>query len=453
MSREVTREILTNARAYVAFWMDRAGYEVTHRGVVQERGSNGKVMRLPIQSVLPLDYADDLRKWSETFHESAPDPKDDPANWLPPEDEKKELIDPETGKVFVEKRGPGRPRKGWKYIGPKGKPGRQPAHGIKALSEALLLHAFTEHVHNAMMMERERFVQNLVCEEENMEQMEKFVTALLPPNSPHEVHKMTSAVLSHWVWMVKKKMLGENPVWHIMPIAFGKQGSGKSTAIASFLSPIQDYVIEAGVDQMVDTRFARSLAENLVVFCDELSGIKNADLNTLKALITANTKDYRPLGTNDVLKIQQACSFIAATNKSIQEQIKDETGNRRYFQINCADKLDWDLLASTDMLELWRGVDERRDRGYLEAVLDLITAKQAAERVISPAEEFLQERWKISTTAGASFPVVWERIAVYESYKEWCEKRGFRATNEREFRADCLRAGYELKEGKYEREK
>lgn len=450
MTLEVTREILTNARAYVAFWMIRAGYEVTHRGLVQEKGSDGRVMQLPIHSVLPLDYADDLRKYSEQAHEHGPSPKEDPANWLPPEDtHPKEIIDPETGHVFVAKRGPGRPRKGWKYIGPpKGGPGRPSTHNVKALSESLLLHAFTEHVHRAMLAERERFVYTLVCEEENLEPLQTFVRAILPRDVEESIFEMNVAVLSHWIWQVKKKMKGENPIWHIMPILCGKGGSGKSLAVEKYLlSPISAYVISANLNELTDSRFTRSLSENFVAYCEELAGARTTDMNSLKALITANTQDYRPLGKNDVVKVQQACSLIGCSNESVHEQIKDKTGNRRFFQIDCPDKLDWPVFDTIDYMELWRGVDEKREDGYIKPFLALVQQKQSTERYLSSPEEFLLERAKDSALS-------WERMIVYAGYGAWCEERGHRRVNEREFQADARRAGWTLNQGgRYENSK
>lgn len=415
---EITKDILSDARAYVAFWMNRAGYEVTHRGSVQEVGSHGRMIRIPIHSTLPLDYAADLRKWSDK----------QPSN----KSDDREIVDPETGETILVtlRRGPGRP----------------PQNKVKGLSDKHLMDAFAEFVNNAVQVERDRFVYNLTCQEEDLVLLSQYASAILPSDAGETVHKVTTAVLAHWVWMVKKKMLGENPTWHIMPIFYGPQGGGKSTAIHQFLAPIHDYVLEAPLDEITDSRFARSLSENFVIFCDELAGIRQTDLNTLKLLITASTKDYRVLGKNDVVKVQQACSFIAATNESVQNQINDRTGSRRYFQINTAVKLDWDALKAIDFLELWRGIDERKDRGYIEDVLPLVAEKQAAERPLLPAEEFMNEQKETMKKEAL------ERFYVYRMYRGWSDERGYKPVNERAFQQDVAISGWVLtKEGHYEK--
>jgi hypothetical protein len=120
------------------------------------------------------------------------------------------------------------------------------------------------------------------------------------------------------------------------------------------------------------------LANNYIVLFDELQGAERTDMNALKKQITTVDNSYRKLHTHIVLTVPQRCSFIGATNKPLAENLSDSTGMRRFWEINALQKLDWDSIGAIDYVELWQGIDESKERGYLvENMLEQVLTKQA----------------------------------------------------------------------------
>ena len=51
---------------------------------------------------------------------------------------------------------------------------------------------------------------------------------------------LAAAVLKHFIWQVKQKLLRRPVKHHLMPVVFSpEQGSGKTTFVQKFLGPLQ----------------------------------------------------------------------------------------------------------------------------------------------------------------------------------------------------------------------
>jgi len=114
------------------------------------------------------------------------------------------------------------------------------------------------------------------------------------------------AVLKHWMWGVKRKALGKPVVYHIMPVLFGPQGTGKSEAIHRLLEPWKDYKLSMALNELSDSRHFKSFSCNYVYFADELQNIEKTSMNVLKNQITARENSYRALYTNNTTTVPQA---------------------------------------------------------------------------------------------------------------------------------------------------
>ncbi len=83
-------------------------------------------------------------------------------------------------------------------------------------------------------------------------------------------------------------------------------------------------------------------------------------------------------------------TFIGCSNKDISDTIRDETSNRRFFQIAVM-KVDLAALERIDPLCIWRSIDENAKAPMYanKADLDLITTIQTEQRHRGPVEEWL----------------------------------------------------------------
>jgi hypothetical protein len=131
----------------------------------------------------------------------------------------------------------------------------------------------------------------------------------------------------------------------------------------------------------------------------------------------------RKLGTNTSIDIKQNCTFIGATNRPIDEMIFDRTGMRRFYQINCLEKMNWSAINQIDYLSLIQCIDENREDGYLfGAILDQVRAEQ--EKIVSHDDihHFL------SDSGYAPSPISQGHFTpnqdLYSQYESWIIKNG-----------------------------
>ena len=198
--------------------------------------------------------------------------------------------------------------------------------------------------------------------------------------------------LRNFIYRVKNHM---RQTWrhsvHLMPVFFGPQGSGKTTAVRHLLSPIRDFTSAVGFDVFEHDAKLMKLSVTPVMFFDELAGITKAENERLKDFMHSESRELRRLYGNPVNRTLVS-TFIGCTNKDISTLIRDETGNRRYLQIETP-RLDRSEIVKFDALAMWRSVDENADAPLyanaddLNAILDV----QAEQRHFGKVEHWLNE--------------------------------------------------------------
>lgn len=292
---------------------------------------------------------------------------------------------------------------------------------IRSVAETDMKKAVNELISKEKNAFRQATVKTMKNEGEDLSQVEKFTKVLLGKED-----NQITAILAHWVWLVKNKMRGSRVSYHIMPIFYGKQGGGKTVATNKFLEPLLNYTLNIKMSQLVDERYFFSLSENYCVFFDEMSGASRTDVDALKNQITTDFNDVRKLGTNSISKVAQSCSFIGATNRPLNEQILDSTGMRRFYEIRVIDKLDWDLLESIDFNKLWKGVDENKVDGYIVPFLGEIGLEQQKHVLEEELDVFIRE-FKIDFNQKETIDIKADDL--YQIYTHWAQAAGFKPMN------------------------
>lgn len=290
---------------------------------------------------------------------------------------------------------------------------------IQASAEKILQKALSELITNKKLAYRTALINSFKCDKEDLVPVTAFVKALTGKEDQDDI-----AVVAHWMWQVKTKMVGKTPSYHVMPILFGKQEGGKTVAMNKLIGPINNFRLNISLDQMGDDRYFKAMSENYVIVFDEMQGADRTDIDALKKQVTIDDNDYRPLGTNEVFKVRQACSFIGATNRPVAEQIVDATGMRRFWQLNCMDKLDWNVLSGLDYVAMWKGIDENKADGYILPRISEIRAKQQELVAKDEITMYMEENGIII----GKTPTKRVNVAdLYIHYKSWAETSGFKA--------------------------
>jgi hypothetical protein len=287
---------------------------------------------------------------------------------------------------------------------------------IKGAPETNMRKALDELISIEMVKRRaEIFAKIKFSGTENLEPIERFVKAVTG-----KIEKQVVGVMAHFIWQIKRRLDDKDIVHHIMPILFGAQGGGKSLSVHKLFKPLTNLTLELSLTEVTDPRFYFSLNRNFVVVLDEMAGMKKADVDILKKQISASYNDVRKLNTNVVTKIKQNASFMGTTNRPVNELIFDTTGARRFYEIKALDKLDWETVNSIDYNALFQGIDETKDRGYLEAVLTEVQKDQESLIGIDELNAFMESCQLKDGTKEISSTLV------YEAYKSWAEVNGIK---------------------------
>ncbi len=203
------------------------------------------------------------------------------------------------------------------------------------------------------------------------------------------------AVLSHFLWLVKRHVNGQRAMYHMMPVIVGPQGCGKTETLKQLLQAgLGSYCLTTNFQYLEDERNTPALARNFVVFLDEMAKVNKTDVGNLKRLLTQETLTYRPMRTNDELSVKNNVTLIGASNDNIESLIKDKEMRRFYglqVDVEASNKMGtmermrhWQQLDKVDMLAIWRSVDEAA--GLLPefaAARDSIAATQQADLTAS----------------------------------------------------------------------
>lgn len=256
-----------------------------------------------------------------------------------------------------------------------------------------------------------QLTQKLTYNPTQSDSVASWVTAVCGKKSVLDV-----AVVKHFLWQVKRKLAGLPVEQHMMPVLFGRSGAGKSVAVSRLIEPLKAVALQTDMSIFSDPFSRRAFARNFLVFFDELQGSDNADVNSMKQIITAPIIEWRAMRSERVMSAPQNSTFIGCSNDPVRDRIKDPTSSRRFWQINCADQIDWKAINSIDYLALWRSVDENAPAPVLEHLSDIRKVQEAEIRVKDSIEQWLEEICEVVSFEESSLTT----SELYDSFRDFC---------------------------------
>lgn len=150
----------------------------------------------------------------------------------------------------------------------------------------------------------------------------------------------------------------------------GEQGIGKSTFISVMAGNwLGSLSLSAGAKEQCET-----LTASWIVEIPELKGMRQADTDAIKDLISRTSDDYRAAYARKRTKNPRHCIFIASTNDN--NFLKDTTGNRRFWVVPIKGKGDpgkWFKQLTADRAQIWREARHYYEQGeelYLSEELE-----------------------------------------------------------------------------------
>lgn len=126
-----------------------------------------------------------------------------------------------------------------------------------------------------------------------------------------------------------------------------QQEMGKSWFIRS-LNPFKEkYYTEAPLRDNKDSEFRTS--ENFIYNLEELSSLKNVEVNSLKAIISKVAVKERRAYAKQEIEAPRRCNFWGSTNK---EEFLTDTVNTRWLCFTI-DNINWDYTKDIDINQVW----------------------------------------------------------------------------------------------------
>jgi len=196
-----------------------------------------------------------------------------------------------------------------------------------------------------------------------------------------------------------------------MLILEGNQGIGKSTALKTlcgvewFMDDLYDF---SSKDQIM------KLSRKWIVEISELASMKKAEADDLKRFLSIERDEIRlPYGRKSET-VERRCIFAGTVNPDGTNYLKDTTGNRRYWPIECGSKaIDIDgLMADRD--QIWAEallLFLNHEGHWISPDLVDLVVQQQGDKEITDEVEILVEKaiWarKVGEESGAE---MWEDL-------------------------------------------
>ena len=182
----------------------------------------------------------------------------------------------------------------------------------------------------------------------------------------------------HWMWLVKRRLLGRQINDELMLSIMAEQGVGKSYITRALAEPLGDYYIESDLSALADNREVGKWSKYFIINFEELSKSNGGHANghfpsslceTIKKILTQEEFIIRAMRSHKQFKHLRTFTALATTNISIVDVLGDETGMRRFYQIESSqpahEQFNHEDVANFDFLALWKSIDENLARGYL----------------------------------------------------------------------------------------
>ncbi len=164
----------------------------------------------------------------------------------------------------------------------------------------------------------------------------------------------------------------------------GEQGVGKSTAVSILFG---DNWFADSLPSIDKPDAAIQLAGKWCIEIAELSAMKRADVESIKAFVSRRVDRFRAPYDKSAEDHERQSVFIGTTNRD--DYLKDDTGNRRFWPVLCDGALDFKGLKA-DRDQLWAEALARYRQGerwWLEgAENDVAQAEQSDRREDDPWE-------------------------------------------------------------------
>ncbi|MBQ9664799.1 MAG: hypothetical protein IJV40_16780 [Oscillospiraceae bacterium] len=202
----------------------------------------------------------------------------------------------------------------------------------------------------------------------------------------------------------------------------GVQGIGKSSLFKDLIG--DEYYCETlTLKDMNEKAGAEKLQGYWIVEVAELAGMKKADIESVKAFLTATDDKYRPSYGRVVESHPRQCIIIASVNGE-RGYLRDITGNRRYWVVKVKQteqRKRWNF-SQDEKDQIWAEAKKYYEEGeklYLEG--EMIAQAEGAQMQAMEEDE---RKGLVEEYLNTPLPANWDKMDLYERRNWLSEKDG-----------------------------
>lgn len=222
---------------------------------------------------------------------------------------------------------------------------------------------------------------SLRFDESAVEKLDKWVDDLIDVMYVVTDRDIARVAFKHMMWQVKRRIYGrgvKNDLWLGL---YGAQGKGKSFIVRNCLFKIfEEFYCETQLSKIDDIdREVGKFRDNFIVNFEELAvgnagteersnKVNKKTMANLKSILTSDTLYIRKMGGQGQMTVPKTFVPISTANEPLYDVIYDESGMRRFFQLDLnppknMSTFDVGKVAelATRAEEAWRGVCEWDD--------------------------------------------------------------------------------------------
>ena len=203
-------------------------------------------------------------------------------------------------------------------------------YGLPSIPRMALVEAIETVAHGAPFHPIENYLASL--SHDGVTRIDKWLVYALgetPESLPPAVYEYLCLVGRYWLLGMVFRVMNPGCKFDYCPVLEGMGGLGKSTLVE----------VLGGSEFYSDTHFdvsrgkdAQEQVQGIWVYeLAELSGFGKADIELIKAFISAKVDRYRPSYGRTVEPYPRQCVLVGTTN--LNTYLKDRTGNRRFWPI------------------------------------------------------------------------------------------------------------------------
>jgi predicted P-loop ATPase len=205
--------------------------------------------------------------------------------------------------------------------------------------------------------------------------LERYCGAKPVEAKPTAAMSYLAAVASKWLVSAVARVMQPGCKADCALILEGPQGTKKSSALKALCGPPW---FTDQLEQMNSKDSSMQTHGVWIIEISELDSMSKAEIGAVKAFMSRTTERYRPPYAGRLVDIPRQCIFAGTVNPGGAGYMRDETGGRRFWPVECGGEIDLDgLLRDRD--QIWAEARVRYGAGFkwwLDQAETLATAEQ-----------------------------------------------------------------------------